>query len=293
MVGTSATTLPSGGEYRFAIMVFFVLSSVLGVPLSRNKTLGGNALVWVGFELLLESDKVGISQRRAEWFVRWATEMVAALIVHMKTFEEGLGRIMFFAGALAHERPFSGPLYEFLTQHPHNAVRRVPANVSFILELLSRSVSNNRHYDCDEFFAQASSTRAGIVGWFPRLGKNGRMDLGSRWKSHVRRSVGLRTRKQTCILEALAVLVSLKLYYGDEPGPNTTSVTLVPTFTDNRGNGSALNKLMSTRFPSSALQMELSVFLKKRKIRASVEWAPRESNKEADVLLTVSTPSSR
>ena len=37
-----------------------------------------------------------------------------------------------------------------------------------------------------------------------------------------------------------------------------------------RGNGSALNKLMSTRFPSSA---------------ALVEWAPpRESNKEADAL---------
>ena len=27
----------------------------------------------------------------------------------MKTFEEGLGRIMFVAGALEHERPFLGP----------------------------------------------------------------------------------------------------------------------------------------------------------------------------------------
>ena len=33
--------------------------------------------------------------------------------------------------------------------------------------------------------------------------------------------------------EALAVLVALKIYYGDESGRNTTSVTLVPTFTDN------------------------------------------------------------
>ena len=80
-------------------------------------------------------------------------------------------------------------------------------------------------------------------------------------------------------LEALAVLVSLKLYYGDDLGPNTASVTLVRTFTDNRGNCSALNKLMSTRFPSSALLTELSVFLKKRKIKVLVEWAPRESNK--------------
>ena len=117
MAGTSPTTWhvlvadgflleSSGREYRFAIMSFFVLSSVLGVPLSWHKTLGGNTLVWVGFELLLESYKVGISQRRTERFVRWATEMAAALTVHMKTFEEGLGRIMIVAGALEHERPF-------------------------------------------------------------------------------------------------------------------------------------------------------------------------------------------
>ena len=85
-------------------------------------------------------------------------------------------------------------------------------------------------------------------------------------------------------LKPLAVLVSLKLYYGDDPGPNTTSVTLVPTFTENWENGSALNKLMSTRFLSSELLMELSVFLKKRKIKALVEWAPSESNKEAGAL---------
>ena len=81
MAGTSTTTWhmlvaddflleSSGGEYCFA-MSFFVLSSVLGVPLSWHKTLSGNTLVWVGFELLLESSKVGISQRRAEWFARW------------------------------------------------------------------------------------------------------------------------------------------------------------------------------------------------------------------------------
>ena len=84
-------------------------------------------------------------------------------------------------------------------------------------------------------------------------------------------------------LEALAVLMALKLY-GNDPGKNVTSVTLVPTFTDNRGNGSALNKLMSTRYPASALLMELSTFLKHRKLKALVEWTPRESNREADAL---------
>ena len=56
------------------------------------------------------------------------------------------------------------------------------------------------------------------------------------------------------------------------------------SITDNRGNGAALNKLMSTRLPSSAVLVELASFMKARRIRAIVEWAPREYNREADLL---------
>ena len=97
-------------DFRFPILSFFILTAVLGVPLSWHKTLGGDVLVWVGFELLLESRKVGISQRRAEWFVRWSSEIASAPTVHMRSFEEALGRIMFVVGALEYERPFLAPL---------------------------------------------------------------------------------------------------------------------------------------------------------------------------------------
>ena len=50
----------------------------------------------------------------------------------------------------------------------------------------------------------------------------------------------------------------------------------------NRGNGAALKKLMSTKYPSSALLMEMSSFVKKSKLKALVVWAPRDSNTEAD-----------
>ena len=182
------------------------------------------------------------------------------------------------AGALEHKRPFLG-------------------------QVLARSIAKNRHYDCNKFLersrvaprvdAQASSTRTGIGGWFPHLNTNGEVD---RWMSPWF-SLEITREKFPCVyecgnkpallistLEALAVLIALKLYYGDDPGNGTTSVALVPTFTDNRGNGSALNKLMSTKFLSSALLMALSAILKKRKIKALVEWTPRESNKEADAL---------
>ena len=135
-------------------MSFFILASVLGVPLSW----GGSALVWVGFELLLESYKVGRSQRRAEWFVRWATEIAATPIVHMKTFEERLGRIMFVADRLEHERPFLGPLYNFLPLHPRNLVRRVPSHATFILEFVAQHLEESQRlqrvpgkiWDCAE-----------------------------------------------------------------------------------------------------------------------------------------------
>ena len=63
---------------------------------------------------MLRSRCVGISARRAEWFVRWAETVAGSATIHMGTFEEGFGQIMFVAGALEHERPFLAPLISFL-----------------------------------------------------------------------------------------------------------------------------------------------------------------------------------
>ena len=59
---------------------------------------------------------------------------------------------------------------------------------------------------------------------------------------------------------------------------------MVPSLTDNRGNGALLNKLMTTKFPASALLMELSTYMKRMNMRMVVEWAPRDCNREADQL---------
>ena len=65
-------------------------------------------------EILLRSRSVGISARRVEWFIRWAEKVAGSPAVQMASFEEGLGRIMFVAGALEHEKPFPAPLKKFL-----------------------------------------------------------------------------------------------------------------------------------------------------------------------------------
>ena len=78
--------------------------------------------------------------------------------------------------------------------------------------------------------------------------------------------------------------MGLKLFYGDKPQSSHAHIQMIPSFTDNRGNGSALNKLMSNKHPSSAVVMELACYLKRMGIKAVVDWAPRSANYEADEL---------
>ena len=80
-------------------------------------------------------------------------------------------------------------------------------------------------------------------------------------------------------LEALAVLFSLMLFFHDVHPELRTKVQVAPTWTDNRGNGSALNKLMTSRYPASAVLVEMSALLKQRGLQASVQWAPRTANR--------------
>ena len=214
----------------------------------------------------------------------------------MGRFEEGLGRIMFVV-ALELERPFLGPLYRFMSLHPPSSVRRVPPYVRFFLRYLADRVSGSRHYNCaismdsttvaPRVDAQASSERTGIGGWFPHRGQDGKIDVrGSRWFSLELSEeewpwVYGRGRKPALIistLESLAVLVALKLLYGETPRERHTRVQIVPTITDSRGNGALLNKLMSTKFSASAVLMELASYMRRMSLRTVVEWAPREGN---------------
>ena len=248
----------SGGPgYRIGLLLFFVLCAIVGVPLSWHKTCveegerrEGDTLVWVGFEILLRSHSVGISSRRAEWFVRWAEKVASSTTIHMASFEEGLGRIMFVAGALEHERPFLAPLYKLLTMHPRNTVRRVPPYVSFILRYLAGEISKKRHYVCGTRItppdcsprvdAQGSEERTGVGGWFPTRDDEGRLNP---WLSYwfsleiTREDFPWVFEKGNCLslvistLEALAILIALKIKFGQEPDADDTRVLIVPSIT--------------------------------------------------------------
>ena len=71
---------------------------------------------------------------------------------------------------------------------------------------------------------------------------------------------------------------------GEDPPMHRSRITVAPTVTDNRGNAAARNKLMTSKYPSSAILMEMSAYMKRMGIKALVEWAPREGNRQADAL---------
>ena len=119
------------------------------------------------FELIRSSYKLGISQR---------SEIAQARTVNITPFEEGLGRVMYVASALEHERPFQSPLYTFMSLHTRCSVRTVPPYVRFFPSYLSQQAHLCRHHACaidmrtwdsaPRVDAQASEgrTRIGVLG---------------------------------------------------------------------------------------------------------------------------------
>ena len=80
-------------------------------------------------------------------------------------------------------------------------------------------------------------------------------------------------------LEALGVFLALILLFGNQPSAHRTKIAVVPTWADNRGNGSALSKHITTKFFASAILTKLSACTKRKGLRS-----PREVNKEVDAL---------
>ena len=162
--------------------------------------------------------------------------------------------MMYVVSALEYERPFLAPLYRFMTMHSRGSTRRVPAYVRFILNFIAEEVSETRHYPCDSVLrsqpcsprvdAQASGDRTGVGGWLPHSDEQGRADpRQSYWFSlEVTPEdfpwVFVRGRKPSQIistLEALAVLLSLRLFATRQPEGQRSRVTILPTWTDKQG----------------------------------------------------------
>ena len=170
-------------------------------------------------------------------------------------------------------------------------MRPVPACVAFFLS--SESAILLQEERAPRVDAQASDERAGVGGWLPAVGPDGRPDPGhSYWFSEevtletfpwVFKKEG-KAARVTATLEALAMLLAVRSFFPKSQADRRTKLAVIPSYTDNRSNGSLLNKLMTSKYRLSALLMELSEQLRHSGMRPDVRWAPREANCEADRL---------
>ena len=141
-------------------------------------------------------------------------------------------------GALEHERPFLGPLYKLISIHPRDSTRKIPPYVKFILSYLSNEITKQRHYQCSTRLttadciprvdAQASTHRTGIGGCFSVTDNERNLDpwMSSWFSLEIKKDdFSWIFEKGDCpslaisTLDALAILVSLKMRFGEQKGP--------------------------------------------------------------------------
>ena len=177
---------------------------------------------------------------------------------------------------------FLGRLYKFMSMHPRNAVRRN----TFLCGLYSKlSVEGDKQEaplslwhqtHCSRLHAQGRRTSECWQSWDRRMVPG----TGRAWqpepvgfgvvfhlKSHVKTSPG-------SLKGGSSVIGDLHIGGAGDPGCIETQIWRLIrlrrhssadcTVTDNRSNGAVLNKLLSTRFPSLAVLMELASFMKSR-----------------------------
>ena len=169
-----------------------------------------------------------------------------------------------------------------------NAPRPGPAGPAGHIDCASRPTPFRSALRVD---AQAGDGTVGIGGWRPYHDEGQQRKDLSPWLA-VRLTAedspwAFRTDGESHRvifgLEASAVLMGLKFLLPPHVnGDPRKHLVVAPVLTDNQGNCHALSKLHSCRFPLAAVIMEMSEELKARAMTAEVQWAPGETNEEAD-----------
>ena len=310
LVADDLAMLITHSRIRESVLMVLVFLRVMGFPLSWKKLAGGEVLKWVGYELVLRNSSLGLSASRAQWLEGWYTRLLRDKSVQMQEFQEGLGRAAFVCGALDYDRPFLAPLYAFASRHAPNSVKPLPLYVLITVEYLRRKISQRRHCECGlsrtswtqawRVDAHADDEGVGVGGWWPQTNERGQATTwDSPWFAVKITPDNApwafqrdgKAYRVIATLEALGLLLALLAFGPGESLDNTALKIQVPAFTDNRGNGYVINKLMTTRFPLCAIVMELAAQAEMRGVRMEAEWTPRERNQEADDLSNLLTSS--
>ncbi len=296
-VKTESTSNTPAVSIVFVIIILYVL----GVPLAWHKSQGGQVVNWIGYEVHLGELSLGISERRAEWCIKFLTQLARdgrADIAHLRS---GLGRLAFVVGALEWERPFMAPYYAYLARQPRWGLRQLPLFIRLISQYVAARLSLRRRYPSSierlpgtepfRIDASAEGRVIGVGGWLPVRNSSGHLDKSlSPWFSFELNEdtapwayyKGL-PFKTIASLEAVGALVAL-VAFQEHLCRNSEQCYCMAGFTDNKGNQFTVSKLQSSRFPLCAVLMEIAARSEQLRLRLSMNWIPRELNVEADGL---------
>ena len=292
--------LARGPRLARDLLAALLLLLALKIPLKWKKFSGGWQVQWIGFWFDYTRFELGLSESRARWLSGWCDALCDAGMALIRNFKEGLGRLGFATVALTSDRPFLGPLYAWAAVHPEGACVALPLMVKIILKWLARRLRERRsfpvllHTDSEpiELFradAAADDDKVAVGGWSL---VDGGEPAHARWFAveldrtsapwAFARGEPFRT---IASLELYSTLLSIMAFAPEKSAPRSSSLRLTLTgTTDNKGNSSAVARLMTSKYPLCVILMELTVQLERRGLELQLGWAPRDQNSEADAL---------
>ena len=289
--------------------ILFAVFLAFGFPIKWNKVRGGQEFQWIGYTIDLVGYQLGISKKRQEWVVRWLKEIVEGKATETD-FDSGLGRLCFVTGAIIYDRPFLAPFFSLaaITRKKFNRkvdVSKLPPYIKLIALFLMKRLQARRLVHCTlnsirpgryiERFRSDAKAEGELV---TIGGYETHTEEGAPIEAQEARWFFVKLSKHTApwafekgepfraiaSLELLGSLLGVMLLV-DENGRAQGShggVLSVGALTDNSGNRFAVTKMLSTKWPLTALVAELAAQLERRQILFQMDWVPREQNQEAD-----------
>ena len=246
-------TCVAAGVPWIVLIIFYCV--LLGLPFVWHKFSGGLKCGWVGFELILKENALGLSVARAQWMIRWLSTTAEKGVVRVEDVRAVLGRLNFGFTALCHLRPFLGPVYAWVAVMDGQGQRRLPRALILIFRFLARvlagdggaaPVGQQRVREMEIFCADAKAegNEVWVGGWAiddpdPRQCRwfSERLDhISAPWLF----TAGESYRQIAATLMAMilfGVPAGQKCAFGCSAG------------TDNRGNAYVVSRLLTTKFP--------------------------------------------
>ena len=275
--------LAAGEDYHRQIISLFLYLDLMEVPLAWKKTRGGFQAEWIGYQVDLDTWRLGVSEKKVRWLSEWTERILEEGRLMGREFRAGVGRLGFLAGALAGARPFLAPLYAVSARVKGSSYVELHLAVKLAIKFFTDWVAAEPMKEPkvqpkvagEVFRIDAAADQDGItVGGWEVFGAKEPKE--ARWFS-------VKVTRKSCPW----------LYLKGEPfrtiaAAELLAVTLaVMVFKEGAAWRDCEGRFSITgfiKFPLSLVLMELAYQMAGLNATLSLSWIPREQNEEADDL---------